>query len=79
MRSGSWQGAYVPTGTPAPIVKKLYAVFTKVVADPALVKRLQDSGAEVVTSKSPEEFAVFMKEENDKWAKVIKEVGVVME
>jgi tripartite-type tricarboxylate transporter receptor subunit TctC len=79
MKSGSWQGAYVPAGTPAPIVKKLFAVFTKVVADPMVVKRLQDNGAEVVTSKSPEEFAVFMKEENDKWAKVIKEVGVVME
>jgi tripartite-type tricarboxylate transporter receptor subunit TctC len=79
MRSGSWQGAYVPTGTPAPIVKKLHAVFTKIMTDPTLVKRLQDSGAEVVTSKSPEEFAVFMREENDKWAKVIKEVGVVME
>jgi tripartite-type tricarboxylate transporter receptor subunit TctC len=33
----------------------------------------------VETSKSPEEFAVFMKEESEKWMKVIKEVGVVME
>jgi tripartite-type tricarboxylate transporter receptor subunit TctC len=79
MKSGSWQGAYAPTGTPAPIVKKLHAVFTKVAADPTVVKRLQDSGAEVETSKSPEEFAAFMKEENEKWMKVIKEVGVVME
>lgn len=79
MKSGSWQGAYVPAGTPAPIVKKLYAVFTKVMADPTVVKRLQDNGTEAVISKSPEAFAVFMKEENEKWAKVIKEVGVVME
>jgi tripartite-type tricarboxylate transporter receptor subunit TctC len=79
MKSGSWQGAYVPTGTPAPIVKKLYAVFTKVVADPGVIKRLQDNGAEAEISKSPEEFAIFMKEENEKWMKVIKEVGVVME
>lgn len=79
MKSGSWQGAYVPAGTPAPIVKKLYAVFTKVMADPTVVKRFQDNGTEVVISKSPEAFAVFMKEENEKWAKVIKEVGVVME
>jgi tripartite-type tricarboxylate transporter receptor subunit TctC len=79
MKSGSWQGAYVPAGTPDPIVKKLYAIFTKVMADPTVVKRLQDNGAEAVISKSPEEFAVFMKEENEKWAKVIKEVGVVME
>ena len=79
MKSGSWQGAYAPKGTPDAIVKKLHAVFTKVMADPGVVKRLQDSGAEVETSKSPQEFAAFMKEENEKWAKVIKEVGVVME
>jgi tripartite-type tricarboxylate transporter receptor subunit TctC len=79
MKSGSWQGVYVPAGTPAPIVKKLHTIFTKVVADPPVVKRLQESGAEVETSKSPEEFAVFMKEESEKWMKVIKEVGVVME
>jgi tripartite-type tricarboxylate transporter receptor subunit TctC len=79
MKSGSWQGVYVPAGTPAPIVKKLHTIFTKVVADPLVVKRLQESGAEVETSKSPEEFAVFMKEESEKWMKVIKEVGVVME
>lgn len=79
MKSGSWQGAYVPTGTPAPIVKRLYAAFTKVLTDPSVVKLLKDTGAEAVTSKSPEEFAVFMKEENEKWAKVIKEVGIVMD
>ncbi len=79
MKSGSWQGAYAPKGTPDAIVKKLHAVFTKVMADPGVVKRLQDSGAEVETSKSPQEFAAFMKEENEKWAKVIKDVGVVME
>ncbi len=79
MKSGSWQGVYAPKGTPDAIVKKLHTVFTKVMADPGVVKRLQDSGAEVVTSKSPEEFAVFMKDENEKWLKVIKEVGVVME
>ena len=79
MKSGSWQGVYAPKGTPDAIVKKLHAVFTKVMADPGVVKRLQDSGAEVETSKSPQEFAAFMKEENEKWLKVIKEVGVVME
>jgi tripartite-type tricarboxylate transporter receptor subunit TctC len=79
MRSGSWQGVYVPAGTPAPIVNKLFAVMIKVMADPEVTKRLNDNGIEVVTSKSPEEFAVFMKDENEKWAKVVKKVGVVMD
>ena len=79
MRSGSWQGVYVPAGTPAPIVNKLFAVVTKVMNDPEVTKRLNDNGVEVVTSKSPEEFAVFMKNENEKWAKVVKKVGIVMD
>ena len=79
MRSGSWQGIYVPVGTPRPIVNKLYSVFTKVLGDAEVIKRLNDNGAEVVTSKSPEEFAGFMKEENEKWGKVVKQVGVVGE
>ncbi len=79
MRSGSWQGVYLPAGAPAPVVSKLFAVFTKVMADPEVTKRLNDNGVEVVTSKSPEEFAVFMKNENEKWAKVVQKVGVVMD
>ena len=79
MKSGSWQGVYVPAGTPAPIVNKLFAVVIKVMGDPEVTKRLNDNGIEVVTSKSPEEFAVFMKDENEKWAKVVKKVGVVMD
>jgi tripartite-type tricarboxylate transporter receptor subunit TctC len=79
MKSGSWQGVYAPVGTPRPIVNRLFAVFTKVMADAEVTKRLNDNGVEVVTSKSPEEFAEFMKNENDKWAKVVKKVGVVGE
>ncbi len=79
MRSGSWQGVYVPAGTPAPIVNKLFAAVTRVMGDPEVTKRLNDNGIEVVTSKSPDEFAAFMKSENEKWAKVVKKVGVVMD
>jgi tripartite-type tricarboxylate transporter receptor subunit TctC len=79
MRSGSWQGIYVPAGTPRPIVDRLFGAVTKVLGDAEVIKRLNDSGAQAVTSKSPEEFAAFMKAENEKWAKVVKEVGVVIQ
>ena len=79
MTSGSWQGVYVPKGTPQPIVKKLYAVMTKVMADPEVVKRLGADGAEVVTSSSPEAFAAFMKAQTDHFAKLVKQVGAVAE
>lgn len=79
MRSGSWQGVFVPAGTPRPVVDRLFAAFAKVMADPDVAKKLNDNGVEVVTSKSPEEFANFVKAENDKWAKVVAKVGVVMD
>ncbi len=79
MTTGSWQGVYVPAGTPRAIVNKLYAVVTKVMNEPEVVKRLNDSGAEVVTSKSPEDFAGFMKAQTAHWEKLVKLVGVAGE
>jgi tripartite-type tricarboxylate transporter receptor subunit TctC len=76
---GSWQGLYVPKGTPPPIVNQLYSVLMKTLQDPETVKRLQAGGAEIVTSTSPEEFAGFMKTQNAFWAKIVKDVGAIAE
>ncbi len=76
---GSWQGVYVPKKTPQPIVKKLFAVVTKVIADPWVVDRLNSGGAVAVTSKSPEEFAKFSATQKDFWVKIIKETGASVE
>ena len=73
---GSWQGLYVPAGTPRPIVSKLYATTIKVMADPEVVDRYNLGGALVVTSKSPEDFAAFMKSQTEFWAKLVKDMGV---
>ena len=76
---GSWQGMYVPRGTAPPIVNRLYGVLMNTMSDPEVVKRLQAGGAEIVTSKSPGDFAVFMKAQNAFWAKIVKDVGAVAE
>ncbi|MCE9640651.1 MAG: tripartite tricarboxylate transporter substrate binding protein [Betaproteobacteria bacterium] len=79
MTVGSWQGVFVPKGAPRDVVKKLYTVVMKVMADANVKKRLSDGGVEVVVSKSPEDFGAFVKAENERWAKVIKDAGVVAE
>jgi tripartite-type tricarboxylate transporter receptor subunit TctC len=79
MTVGSWQGVFVPKGAPRDIVKKLYATIIKVMEDANVKKRLGDGGVEVVVSKSPEAFGAFVKSENERWAKTIKEAGVVAE
>lgn len=79
MTTGSWQGVYVPAGTPRPVVSRLFTAFTKVMADAEVEKRVGDSGAQVIVSKSPAEFAVFMKEQNERFAKVVKQIGGITE
>ena len=79
MTVGSWQGVFVPKGAPRDVVKKLYAVVIKVMEDANVKKRLGDGGVEVIVSKSPEAFGAFVKAENERWAKVIKDAGVVAE
>jgi len=50
LKLGSWQAMFVPTGTPRPIVNRLYSVMIKTVEDPETAKRLAAGGADIVTS-----------------------------
>jgi tripartite-type tricarboxylate transporter receptor subunit TctC len=79
MTTGSWQGIFVPKGTPRPIVDRLFAVTTKVMDQADVRKRLADGGVETVVSQSPEAFAAFVKAENQRWAGIIKDAGVTAE
>lgn len=79
MTTGSWQGVYVPAGASRAIVNRLYAAVIRTMGDPEVIRRLGTGSAEVITSKSPEDFAVFMKKENALWAKVIKDIGLTGE
>jgi tripartite-type tricarboxylate transporter receptor subunit TctC len=76
---GSWQAMFVPRGTPRAIVNKLYTVMIRTVEDPDVVKRMANGGADIVTSKSPEEFAAFLKNQTEFWAKIVKAVGATAE
>ena len=73
---GSWQGIFVPKGTPKPIIGKLVDVVKKVVHDPWVGARYEKVSAQQITSDSLEDFASFMQEQNAFWAKIIKDVGI---
>lgn len=72
---GSWQGIFVPKGTPPVIVKKLFDVMLKVMDQEDVKQRLATAGVEVVVSQSPAEFAKFVAAQTDKWGKVVQEAG----
>jgi len=70
-----WYGAGAPKGTPAQIVDVLNNEINAALADPNVKARLGELGATAVAS-SPAEFARFMAEETEKWAKVVNFAGI---
>jgi len=73
--ANNWWGIVVPAGTPKPIVDKLYDAIQKALKAPDLVAEFGREGASVV-QMTPAEFTAFIKEEIDKWGRVVKEGGI---
>jgi tripartite-type tricarboxylate transporter receptor subunit TctC len=69
-----WLGVMAPAGTPKPIVDKLNAEITKIVTRPDVRESWSKQGAEPM-AMTPAEFARFMNEDIEKWAKVVKISG----
>jgi tripartite-type tricarboxylate transporter receptor subunit TctC len=76
---GSWQGIYVPKGTPKAIVDKLYNITVKVVNDPGTGQLYNKVSAQQITSDSPAEFAKFMRQQDAFWGKVTKDLDIKVE
>lgn len=70
----NWYGILAPRGTPKEIVSKLNAEIVKILNMPDVKESLAVQGAEPV-SGTPEQFAAYIKEETEKWAKIVKYSG----
>src|SRR5262252_5572954 len=73
-----WNAFFLPKGTPQPIVRRLNQVMNDMLDDPAMRKRLEDFGLEIVSPerRSPEYFVKFLPEELARWGNVIKAAGI---
>ena len=72
LTGGSWQGVFVPAGTPKEVVDRLLPAVLQAMQTQDVVTRLNNGGVEVVTS-SPAAFSEFVAAETRKWARVVKE------
>jgi tripartite-type tricarboxylate transporter receptor subunit TctC len=72
----SWLGIVVPTGTPAQVRSKIAEPLRQMVQDPVIVQKLRNLGAVTAKPNTPEEFAVAMKKDYDKWERVIRSTGI---
>ena len=68
----TWYAILAPRGTPEEIIAKLYNATAKILRTPDMKQRLEQFGGEP-GGLAPEQFAVFIKSETAKWAKVVKE------
>lgn len=74
-----WYGFFVPVGTPAEVMKKLFDATAQVMQRPEVKAALAREGTDVALSKSPEDFAAFLIDDNRFWAKLVKEAGVKLD
>jgi tripartite-type tricarboxylate transporter receptor subunit TctC len=72
---GTWSGLIGPKGVPNDIVQKINSAVSEVVNDPAIRKRLVEEGAEI-RLMTPADFGGFMRMENARWVKVVRDAGI---
>jgi tripartite-type tricarboxylate transporter receptor subunit TctC len=73
-----WFGLLAPVATPAAIVARLSADANRVLAEPEVRVRMQALGADP-GGNTPEEFARFIREDQAKWSKLMREAGIKVE
>ena len=70
----TWYGLFAPRGTPQDVIVKVHAAMAKALASADTRAKLLAQGAEPA-GNTPAEFAAFIKAENAKWGKVVRDSG----
>jgi tripartite-type tricarboxylate transporter receptor subunit TctC len=72
-----WAGLVAPRGTPAEARERLHRAFQAAFADPEAAKRLREATILPASNAlGPAQFAGFLRNEVEKWAKVVREAGI---
>jgi tripartite-type tricarboxylate transporter receptor subunit TctC len=72
----TFNGLMAPAGTPRAIVERLHAEVVRVAGLAELRKRYQDLGIELVSSRTPEEFAGLLKKHVEEFSRLARDAGM---
>jgi tripartite-type tricarboxylate transporter receptor subunit TctC len=72
-----WFAFFVPARTSRAIVEKIHVDTVTALSDPAVKSKLENIGM-VAVGSTPEELAVLLEAELEKWRPVIKEANIVL-
>ena len=70
-----WYGLLLPAGAPKEIVERLNKEIVRAIANPKIAQLYVNLGTQPL-SNTPDEFAAFIRNEKDKWSKVIKTANI---
>jgi len=73
-----WMGILAPAKTPPAVIQRLHQDVSRVVKDPEYVKFVISQGGEPALS-TPDEFSAILKDELNRWGKLVKAIGVTAE
>jgi tripartite-type tricarboxylate transporter receptor subunit TctC len=73
-----WNAFFLPKGTPDAIVRKMNKAMNDTLENPAVRKRLEELGLDIVPAerRTPEYLAKFLPEDIARWAKPISAAGI---
>ncbi len=71
----AWNGVMVPAATPKPIITRLNSEINAILADPEIVTRMHRLGFDLVGG-TPAQFGALVRGETEKWAPVIRKIGL---
>jgi len=70
-----WYGFFVPAGTPAEAVGKLFAATAQALRQPEIARTLAREGTETSGSSSPGDFNAFLAQDAKLWERLVRESG----
>jgi tripartite-type tricarboxylate transporter receptor subunit TctC len=70
-----WFGLLAPAATPKSVVDRISVDANRVLDDSEIKKRMQALGADP-SGNTPDEFARFIRDDQAKWAKLMREAGI---
>jgi tripartite-type tricarboxylate transporter receptor subunit TctC len=70
-----WMGLFFPTGTPAPVVKRVHEEVAKAITEPDIREKLSGLGVEP-DGRSPEAFAKFLAADIARWTAVARAANI---
>jgi len=70
-----WNGLVAPARTPATVIREVNSRVLRFLKQPDMIKALYASGFEPAADNTPEQFGRFLRNEIEKWARLIKESG----